>query len=237
MRALILAAGRGERMGSLTTSTPKPLLRVAEHYLIEYAILNVKRAGIRDIVINLFYHGQQIKDALGDGGHYGVNISYSEETEKLEVGGGIRQALSLLGNAPFIALSADVISDYPLIQLPREPKGLAHLVMVDNPSFHPHGDFGMRDGWIDLDAQPKLNFGNIGVYRPELFASSPPGFLRWRDVVFPAIQSKQVTGEYYAGLWCNVGTPDDLKEVNDSIHEDDRFNVLLKKIMSFRAAF
>jgi len=214
MRALILAAGRGERMGELTRATPKPLLRVKGRYLIEYAIDNVKRAGIHDIVINVFYQAQQIKEVLGNGAHYGVNIIYSEENERLEVGGGIVQALPLLGSEPFIIVSSDVVSQYSLSCLPREPQGLAHLVMVKNPAFHPHGDFGLRDGIVDLKAVPTLTFASMGVYRPELFMNREPGFLRWSDIMLPAIKNDQVTGELYDGLWFNVGTPTDLEAIN-----------------------
>src|SRR5262245_47836758 len=138
-KAMILAAGRGERMGELTSLQPKPLLRVAGHYLIEYAIANIKRAGISDIVINVSYRADQIKSALGDGKRYGVNIVYSEEKERLETGGGIFQALPLLGNEPFLVYSCDIITNYPLNLLPHQPNGLAHLIMVTNPVYHPHG--------------------------------------------------------------------------------------------------
>lgn len=223
MRAMILAAGRGERMGELTQKTPKPLLRAGGHYLIEYVIANVKRAGIKEIVINVSYLGEQIKAALGDGERYGVHIVYSQEKERLEVGGGIFNALPLLGDSPFIVISGDVITDYPLVHLPREPKGLAHLVLVDNPPFHQQGDFGLRDGLADLNATPKFNFGNIGMYRQEAFADCKPGHFKWRDVMFPFIEKGKVTGEYYQGAWYNVGTAQDL----ESLHHRLKDNTLL----------
>lgn len=211
MRAMILAAGRGERMGALTANTPKPLLRVGDHYLIEYAIASVKRAGIQEIVINVSYLAEQIKQAIGDGEKYGVSIVYSEEAERLETGGGILQALPLLGDDPFMVLSCDVIADYPLMQLPKEPDGLAHLVMVANPHYHPRGDFALVDGKIKLD-EPKLTFGNISVLRPELFAACTAGHFRLTKVLMPAIEKAQVSGEYYQGLWYNIGTPEDLAD-------------------------
>lgn len=214
MRAMILAAGRGERMGALTQKTPKPLLRAAGHYLIEYVIANIKRAGINEIVINVSYLGEQIQAALGNGERYGINIVYSVEKERLEVGGGIHHALPLLGDSPFIVVSGDVITDYPLAQLRREPKGLAHLVLVDNPPFHQQGDFGMSDGIVDLSATPKFNFANMGVYRPEIFAACQPGHFKWRDVMFPFIEKGKVTGEYYQGAWYNVGTAQDLESLH-----------------------
>jgi len=212
MKALILAAGRGERMGMLTESMPKPLLTVADYHLIEYPLLRLKQAGITEIVINVFYQGEQIKAALGDGSRYGVSILYSEEKERLEVGGGILHALPLLGNQPFIVVSSDVLTDYSFTQLPRHLNGLAHLVMVDNPPFHPQGDFGLSAGHVSLEARPKLNFGGIGVYTPELFASCRPGFLRWSEVMVKAIQQGLVTGEHYQGGWYNIGTAQDLQD-------------------------
>lgn len=220
MRAMLLAAGRGDRMGELTRAIPKPLLRVAGHYLIEYAIFSLKRAGINDIVINISYHGEQIKTALGDGKRYDINIFYSEEKERLETGGGIFQALPLLGNKPFIVMSSDIMTDYPLEQLPRDPDGLAHLVMVSNPPYHASGDFGLRDGRLDMNAKPTLTFGNICVFRPELFASCEPGHFRLTQLLTPSILNGQMTGEHYQGRWYNVGTPQDLEEANQRARED-----------------
>lgn len=226
MRALILAAGRGERMGELTRSIPKPLLRVGEHYLIEYALANLKHAGIHEIVINVFYQAEQIKQALGTGERYGVHIAYSEEQERLDVGGGIVQAQALLGDEPFIAVSADVITDYPLASLPQKLTGLAHLVMVQNPVFHPEGDFGLCQNILDLEVQPRLTFGSVGIYQPELFCHHPAGFLRWSDIMLPAIQAGQVTGELFKGQWYNVGTPADLADVNQRAREDSNLRPL-----------
>lgn len=214
MRAMILAAGRGERMGQLTADTPKPLLRVGDHYLIEYAIHQLVRAGIHEIVINVSYRGEQIKSVLGNGAHYGVDLIYSEEAERLETGGGIFKALPLLGDQPFIVLSSDIITDYPLKNLPLEPQGLAHLVLVNNPSFHPRGDFGLRDGFIDQQALPTYTFGNIGIYRKELFTNCTPGHFPLNQLLFPAIAQRKITGEYYQGEWYNIGSPDILQQVN-----------------------
>lgn len=219
MRAMILAAGRGERMGELTTHVPKPLLRVGEHCLIEYSITNLKRAGIDEIVINISYHAEQIKTHLGDGSRYGVKLFYSEEKERLETGGGIFQALPLLGNDPFIVLSCDVITDFPLSTLPKQPKGLAHLVLVQNPTYHPRGDFGLINDMISLSAAPTLTFANVSVMRPELFANCELGHFRLGKLLMPAIQNNQMTGESYQGLWYNVGTPDDLAQVRSRLHE------------------
>ena len=217
MRAMILAAGRGERMGALTQHTPKPLLEVNGKYLIEYAIENLVRAGIFEIAINLSYHSEQIKSVLGDGKRYDISIFYSEEEERLETGGGIFKALPFFEKDPFLVLSSDIITDYPLSQLPPSPKGLAHLVLVNNPPYHPRGDFGLANGLLSLAAQPSFTFSNIGVYRPELFAACEAGHFPLSQLLLPAIAAGQLTGEYYSGLWFNVGTAKDLVLVNESM--------------------
>lgn len=217
MRAMILAAGRGERMKALTEHTPKPLLRVGDKYLIEYAIENLKAAGVQEIVINVSWHGDAIKAALGDGKQYGVTLVYSVEPERLETGGGITKALPLLGQDPFIVVSADIITDYPLKNLPKQPKGLAHLVVVDNPSFHPHGDFGLNGKYLDVLTAPAYTFANIGVYRPEFFDGCAVEVFPLSKLLFPAIRKHQITGEYYQGVWYNVGTPEDLQQAQSLI--------------------
>jgi MurNAc alpha-1-phosphate uridylyltransferase len=216
MRAMILAAGRGERMGVLTEKTPKPLLRVGDHSLIEFAIARLKQAGIHEMIINVSYLGEQIKAQLGSGHQFGVSIQYSEEKERLETGGGILQALSWLGDDPFIVLSSDVICDYPLASLPKEPSSLAHLVLVKNPDFHPAGDFGLSQGLVDRQAKPTYTFANIGVYRKELFAGAVPGKFPLNQLLFPAIENQQVTGEIYQGEWYNIGTQAELSRAIES---------------------
>lgn len=210
MRGMILAAGRGGRMGSLTEQIPKPLLRVGQYYLIEYAIAALVRAGIREIVINVSYCREQIKAALGDGTRYGVTIHYSIEEERLETGGGILQALPLLGKAPFIVVSSDIISEYALENLPQQPQALAHLVLVNNPEFHQQGDFCLDGQRVYCGGSHTFTFANMGVYRPELFADCEPGYFRLGTVLSQAIACQQVTGEYFAGKWCNIGTPEQL---------------------------
>lgn len=214
MRAMILAAGRGERMGELTAHTPKPLLRINGEYLIVYAIASLARAGIHELVINVSYHGDQIKKALGDGSRYGVHIAYSEEAQRLETGGGIFKALPLLGNDPFLVVSSDVITDFPFATLPKQLEGLAHLVLVDNPDFHPKGDFGLVNGRVNQHAKPAFTYANIGVYHPALFSGCEPDHFPLNKLLFPAIDQAQVTGEYYQGIWYNVGTPANLAEIN-----------------------
>jgi len=207
---MILAAGRGQRMGVLTEKTPKPLLKVAGKYLIEYSIHSLIQMGVRDIIINICYHADQIKNALGDGSRYGAIFHYSEEKEALETGGGIFQALPLLGDQPFIVLSSDVITDYPLQHLSREPAKLAHLILVNNPVYHPRGDFCLRDSVIYCADQNEFTFANVGIYRPELFANCEAGKFRLGNLLKDAVKNSQVTGEYYQGVWHNVGTAEDL---------------------------
>lgn len=210
MRAMILAAGRGQRMGALTDKVPKPLLKVANRYLIEYAIDALVKAGIKEIVINISYHADQIKKALGSGKRYGVKFLYSEEKNVLETGGGILNALPLLGKKPFIVVSADIISDYPLAQLPTKLTQKAHLVLVNNPPFHLQGDFALTDSTIYLSPQNTLTFANMGIYHPRLFTKCEPGKFPLGHLLKNAIENNIVTGEHYQGRWFNIGTPEDL---------------------------
>lgn len=215
MRAMILAAGRGQRMRELTAEVPKPLLRVKDYYLIEYAIYALANIGVQDIVINICYRGEQIKKILGNGARYGVAIYYSEEKEALETGGGICQALPLLGSEPFIVLSSDVITDYPLEQLPKEPEGLAHLVLVDNPIYYAKGDFSLeKNKVISKNAERShYTFGNIGIYRPELFANCQTKKFRLGMLLHEQVSQEKITGEYYQGIWYNLGTPEELNKI------------------------
>jgi aminoglycoside/choline kinase family phosphotransferase len=218
-RAMVLAAGQGKRMGELTARTPKPLLLVAGKYLIEYALLSLKEAGVSEIVINIANFGDQIKEALGCGKRYGLNIFYSEEKERLETGGGIYKALPLLGEGPFLVMSSDIITSYPLVQLQkRELSGLAHLVMVNNPPYNLQGDFGLRDGLLNLDVNETFTFANLAILHPGLFAGCGEGHFRLATTLLvPAIQQGKVTGEHFEGKWYNVGTPGDLLEVNKDL--------------------
>ncbi len=212
MRAMILAAGRGERMGDLTLVKPKPLLRARGNYLIEYVIQQLKNAGITDIVINVAYLGDQIIQALGSGSRYGVNLEYSVEENRLETGGGVLKALPLLGNEPFMLVSADVINEFPLHTLPQTLSGLAHLVLVPNPAFKPDGDFGLHAGRVDMAAKPTYTFGNISVLDPDLFKGCAHGYFPLNQLLFPAIREGLVTGEIYNGKWFNIGTQEQLAE-------------------------
>lgn len=219
MRAMILAAGKGERMGTLTEQLPKPLLKIGDSYLIEHAIQALIKAGIKEIVINVSYRKEQILSALGNGSRYGVKLTYSIEEERLETGGGIVKALPLLGKDPFLVLSGDIITDYPLAELFNKPLRLAHLVMVENPSFKPEGDYCLNANQeIEMDCSGKTyTFANIGLYRPELFLDHQPVYSRLADIWQKALRQKQITGECYSGLWHNVGTVQELEALRGSL--------------------
>ena len=223
MKAMILAAGRGERLRPLTDTTPKPLLQVGEHRLIEYHLLALKEAGIEDIVINLSWLGDQIESHLGDGSRYGVRIAYSYETgQALETGGGIYKALPLLkdesdADAPFIVTNADVWSDYNYASLPKRLTGLAHLVMVDNPSQHPDGDFALNAGLLSDAGDLRLTFSGIGIYSPALFSDTTETIFPLAPLLRTAMGDGLVSGEHYQGKWFDIGTPERLQSLDSSL--------------------
>jgi MurNAc alpha-1-phosphate uridylyltransferase len=218
MKAMILAAGRGERMRPLTDDTPKPLLRIGGQMLIEHHIHRLAQAGITGLVINYAHLGEQIVAALGDGDAYGVSISYSAEPAgALETGGGIHHALPLLGDAPFLVVNADIWTDYPFDRLPEEPAGLAHLVMVDNPAHHPDGDFSLSNDRLSQQGPHMLTFSGIGVYRPALFSDCAAGAFPLAPLLRTAMDRDEVGGEHYDGRWFDIGTPERLAEVNDAV--------------------
>jgi MurNAc alpha-1-phosphate uridylyltransferase len=218
MRAMLLAAGRGERMRPLTDRTPKPLLRIGGQTLVEHHIHALARAGITQLVINHAWLGSQIVRALGNGAAYGVQIDYSDEGDTaLETGGGILHALPLLGAQPFLVVNADIWTDYDFAALPAEPERLAHLVMVDNPPHHPQGDFSLVAGRLAQQGPMRLTFSGIGLYRPELFAGCKPGAFPLAPLLRQAMDEDRVTGEYYPGMWSDIGTPERLAEVNETL--------------------
>lgn len=213
--AMIFAAGRGMRMRPLTDTTPKPLLRIGGKMLIEHHLEKLAAAGVREVVINISHLAEQFPRALGDGSRWGLTIHYSDEgAEPLETGGGIKRALPLLGTAPFIAVSADIISDFDYAHLPAEPDALAHLVMVPNPEFHMRGDF-----WLDrtrLNEEgigERLTFGNIGVYRAELVARESAECFKLLACYQRAMREGRLSGERHDGFWRNLGTPEQLREM------------------------
>jgi MurNAc alpha-1-phosphate uridylyltransferase len=220
MKAMLLAAGRGERMRPLTDHTPKPLLRVAGHTLIERHIEALARAGIRELVVNHAHLGVQLIAALGDGSGYGVHIDYSAEPPgALETGGGIFNALPLLGEGPFVVVNADIWTDFDFAELPHQLGGVAHLVLVDNPAHHPQGDFALENGRVRDDGPARLTFSGIGVYRPALFTGSPLGPFPLAPLLRRAMAAEQVSGERYDGAWFDIGTPERLAAVNRRVSE------------------
>lgn len=216
MKAMILAAGKGERMRPLTLHTPKPLLPVAGKPLIEYHIERLVAAGCRELVINHAWLGEQIEQALGDGSRWGVFIQYSAETEPLETGGGIRRALPLLGDEPFILVNGDVWTDYDFSVLPRQLDGLAHLVLVNNPEHHPQGDFLLQDDRVLTEGQgQRLTYSGIAVLSPQLLADCEQGAFKLAPLLRVAMTAGAVSGEHYGGRWLDVGTPERLQQATE----------------------
>jgi len=212
---MILAAGRGKRMRPLTDDVPKPLLMAGGKPLIIHHIEALGKAGFRDLVINLSHLGGQIRAALGDGERFGVRIAYSQEPEgALETGGGILQALPLLGTSPFVVVNGDIWTDYPFTRLPAQRVGMAHLVLVDNPPHHPDGDFILAGGQVTDTGTLRLTFSGISVLRPELFAGCAPGCFPLAPALRQAIGRGQVSGEHYHGGWRDIGTPERLRRLD-----------------------
>ncbi|MBI0098501.1 MULTISPECIES: N-acetylmuramate alpha-1-phosphate uridylyltransferase MurU [Snodgrassella] len=225
MKAMILAAGRGERMRPLTDTCPKPLLNVGGIPLIAHHLRRLKAAGFNDIVINHAWLGQQIEDTLGSGHAYGVDIRYSAEAEGgLETAGGIATALPLLGHAPFLVINGDVLTDIDFAQAFKISKKLqqtgklAHLWLVNNSGHHPEGDFSLTDQGDIIDRQPEnltFTFSGVGVYHPALF-NEIPRYTRAKlaPLLRTAMQTGLVSGEYYDGYWLDVGTVERLQQAN-----------------------
>ncbi len=212
MKAMILAAGRGERLRPLTDRVPKPLIEVGGKALIVRHLEALAEAGFREVVINLAWLGDRIKAHLGNGRAFGLSIAYSDEPPgALETAGGIAQALPLLGNQPFVVIAGDVLCDYPPAQLrPPHEDDLGHLVMIDNPTYHPGGDFALDQGRLNLHGQARLTFSGIAVYSPNLFKALKPGRRALRPVFEAAIAANRLSAEHYSGLWSDIGTAERL---------------------------
>lgn len=218
---MILAAGRGERLRPLTDTTPKALIEINHQPLIVHHILNLKKAGITDIVINLAHLGHKIKNRLGTGQHYGINIEYSQEPAGgLETGGGIVKALSMLGSDSFITVNADIYSDYPLEQLTKSQSSQAHLVLVDNPSHNPDGDYAIEQGMLsNLKTLPQYTFSGIALYHPSFFEGCGLSKFSVTPLVRNALIKQQITAEHYNGLWHDIGTIQRLKRAQASVKD------------------
>lgn len=228
-KAMIFAAGRGERMRPLTDRTPKPLLEAGGKPLIVWQIERLAQAGIRTVVINHAWLGERIESALGDGSRWGVQLRYSAEQEALETAGGIAQALPLLedGGASeiFLGIAGDVYTGFDYASLHAQAARLAalpqpgmYLVMVPNPPFHPKGDFGLVDGVVSSDSQPRFTFGSIGLYDTRMFQDLPRGTRRALSPYYQDTAARGLArGELYAGPWDNVGTPAQLQALDERL--------------------
>ena len=223
---MILAAGRGERMRPLTDRTPKPLLPVAGKPLIVWHLERLARAGFHEVVINHAHLGDQIEALLGDGDAWNVQIRYSVEPQgALETAGGIANALPLLGSAPFLVINGDIFCDWDVGRARTAlgaselaPHHLAHLVLVDNPPHHPQGDFSLQDGKVGSGDTAKRTFAGIGIYRPALFADIVRGQpAKLAPLLLEAIAAGGVSGEYHAGRWVDVGTPERLAALDAAV--------------------
>ena len=218
MKAMILAAGRGERMRPFTDRLPKGLLEAGGRPLIAHLIERLARSGYTELVVNVSHLAGMFERELGDGSRYGARIAYSREARPLETGGGIAFALPLLGDAPFLVVNGDIYCDFDFARLAAPATalasgaGLAHLVLVDNPPHHPGGDFSLGAGKVSADGPERLTFSGIGVYAPALFATVTRGSRRQLAALLrPAMALGLVSGEHHRGLWMDIGTPLRLK--------------------------
>jgi MurNAc alpha-1-phosphate uridylyltransferase len=232
MRALIFAAGKGERMRPLTEHTPKPLLLAGGKPLIAWHLEKLAALGVSDIVINTSWLAECFEPVLGDGSRWGLRLHYSfEGAQPLETGGGMQHARRLLGPDPFLAVNGDIWTDFDFARLPREPTGLAHLVMVGNPAQHPRGDFSLDQAGLlhDDDGQPRLTFSGIAVYRPEVLdgwqqvigpvtgAAESPARFKLAPLLVAAMRRGLATGQLHDGTWTDVGTPERLAQLDRSL--------------------
>ena len=218
MKAMLLAAGLGQRMGERSLDCPKPLLPIGDTTLIERHLKALQVAGFEDVVINVWYLADQIKNKLGDGSAYELNIRYSEENERLETGGGIKFALPLLGEDPFLLISSDVLTnmDYGAFAAGLADDADGHLMLVDNPDHHPQGDFSLVGNRLALSEQ-RLTYSGIGVFRAEPFHESKDTVFPLRDVLFPLLHHNRLTGQKWDGYWSDVGTPARLSQAEADI--------------------
>lgn len=221
MKAMILAAGLGERMRPLTNHTPKPLLKVCDKPLIVYHIEKLVAAGFEEIIINIAHLGYKLPEVLGDGSKWGTVIHYSDEQEEgaLESAGGIIKALPLLGDAPFLVVNGDVWSDYKFNINFDLDDALAHIIMVKNPEHHRKGDFGLEAGCVTQEGEEKYTFSGIGYYSPRLFKALKYGRLALGPLLREAMECGNVRGTLYEGEWRDIGTPERLKLLNTSLNK------------------
>lgn len=211
MKAMILAAGRGERLRPLTDSTPKPLLEVSGKPLIVYHLEALSAAGFQEVVINLSWLGEQIRERLGNGGDFNLRIDYSEEAEALETAGGIIQALDRLGEQ-FVIVNADIYTDYDFSLL-RKVTSLAHLVLVANPQHHSQGDFSLRDATVGNQLESRFTYSGIACFQRSFFEGRTPGKQALAPLLRAGADAKRVTGELFEGEWTDIGTRERLQSL------------------------
>jgi len=229
MKAIVLAAGRGERLRPITDTLPKPLVQVAGKPLIAYHLEALARAGVRDVVINLSWLGDQIRAALGDGSRYGLRITYTDEGPvALETGGGIFNAIQLLRPGPFLVVNGDTFTDIDLGALragadaDTRAGALARIVLVPNPTQHPRGDFGLEgDRVVERDTD-RFTYSGVGVYRPELFEGCTAGKFPLAPLLIRAIAAGRLRGQMHSGEWCDVGTPQRLADLDKRVSASQR---------------
>jgi MurNAc alpha-1-phosphate uridylyltransferase len=212
---MILAAGRGERLRPLTDETPKSLIEIHGKSLLARHLESIRDAGIKTVVVNLGWLGEQIVGFVGSGAHYGLEVIYSQEGEHvLETGGGIHKALPFLGDAPFLVVNADVYTDMgvPEVELAADVSG--HLVMVPTPDYRAGGDFDLQNGLVRNSDTPQLTFSGIAIYRPEFFDGCEAGRFPLAPMLREAADAGQLTGELYDGVWADIGTPERLQAIS-----------------------
>lgn len=218
MKAMILAAGRGERLRPLTDKLPKPLIKAAGKSLIEYHIENLAKAGIKNIVINTAWLAEKIHQQLGDGSNYGVEIQYSDEDEALETAGGIINALPLLGKEEFIVINGDIWSDFDFANLPELNSEIqAHLILVTNPEHNQKGDFSLQDKLIKNTGESMYTFSGIGLYRAKFFAKKKTGILPLAPLIREKCKNNLVSGQLHKGEWTDVGTITRLQQLEKKL--------------------
>jgi MurNAc alpha-1-phosphate uridylyltransferase len=218
MKAMILAAGRGERMRPLTDRTPKPLLEVGGEKLIERHLRRLAAAGFAEVIINLSWLGSQIRQAIGNGQRYGVDVRYSDEgPTALETAGGIFKALAMLGRAPFLVVNGDIWTDHALLPAPLGAESHAHLVLVPNPPQHARGDFSLEGGLVTESAAERYTFSGIGLYRREFFTGCKPGKFPLLPLLRRAIEAGRLSGEVYRGRWYDIGTPERVQALDSEL--------------------
>jgi N-acetyl-alpha-D-muramate 1-phosphate uridylyltransferase len=223
MKAMLLAAGRGERLRPITDSLPKPLVRVGDRPLIAWHLARLAQAGVREVVINLSWLSEKLRAALGDGREFGVQISWSEEGPvPLETGGGILKALPLLAPGPFLVVSADIWTDIDFARIRIPDASQAHLVLIPNPPHHPRGDFGLEEGLVVERENDRLTYANVGIYRPELLDGFNAGRFPLLSVLKKGMAARVVSGEIHRGEWCDVGTPERLGDLEKRLQASVR---------------